>query len=93
MNKININLKKKILELSLLSRETQMGGFVLSHQKNTGLFRVIFAQQIFTKKSTLQYTELETAVDEGIKWIKSRRRKTRVAEHYTLTGITQFKTN
>lgn len=87
-------LKDKIIKLSLLSQETRGGSFVISHQKDTGLFKVTFPNHIFTKTKELEYTEIDRAIDEGIIWLKENRSEKQVAQHYSLiTAYGIFKTN
>lgn len=91
MKKSNINesnLKKNILKLSLLSQETKGGSFVISHQKETGLFKITFPTQL---ENNLKYTELETAIIQGIDFIKQNRVKIKLTERYKLELLDKYK--
>jgi len=79
-------ITKLLDELSFLSRETNGASFSIIHNKE-GLWRVNFTNCMVTLRNepTRDYVEFDKALENGIAFIKNRRRAVDVPlERYTM---------
>lgn len=80
------DIAKLLDELSFLSRETNGASFSIIHNKE-GLWRVNFSNCMVSLRNepTREYVEFDKAIENGIAFIKSRRRPVDVPlERYTM---------
>lgn len=81
------NIPKLLDELSFLSRETNGASFNIQHCKDNGLYKVVFNNCMVRLKHDplARETDFETALENGIKFIKQTRRPVeQPVEKYTM---------
>lgn len=76
---------KLLDELSILSRETNGASFVISHNKETGQWKITFTNVMLARKALQFVDDFDEAIENAIKWIKDNRKSVEVPiEKYTL---------
>jgi ABC-type nitrate/sulfonate/bicarbonate transport system substrate-binding protein len=82
---MNEEISKLLDELSFLSRETNGASFTIQHNKDNGLWKVVFTNAAMFSKEKLKHTDFTQALKDAIEWIKKERKPIAVPEErYTL---------
>jgi hypothetical protein len=82
---MNEEILKLLDELSFLSRETNGASFTIQHNKDTGMWKVVFTNAMMFSKEKLKYTTFDQTLKDAIAWIKNERKPIQVPEErYTL---------